>query len=131
MKSEHLVVECKKCGHKNVFAQPYLAHAGFSDQNFLYSDSGHLTFVWGYYDPAWQRFLEDNESLDREELQERFENVLKPAPDGGRWRFSNPARCLNCSKPISDPPTNTVVYLLYPGSIVTDEKGYELIAYLR
>jgi hypothetical protein len=51
----------------------------------------------------------------------KFEEALAPAPNGGRFRFSNPPRCLRCSGPIGDPMgRSNVMYLEYDGSVITD-----------
>jgi hypothetical protein len=49
-----------------------------------------------------------------------LEERLAPAPDGSRWLFSNPARCLQCGYPISGPITDTIYYLRYDGSLDRD-----------
>lgn len=117
-----LIVKCKQCGRDNTFDQPYAYHAGFSDQGFMYSDSGHLTLTWSWYDPAIKRFFSDERVWTAQsESHRRFEAALLPAPDGGRWRFSNPARCLHCSAALSGPMMECVYYLLYPGSIQTED----------
>src|ERR1022692_4482532 len=99
-----LVVSCGGCGHENVFNQPYAYHAGFSDQGFLYDDSGHLTLVWSCFDPAFEALVgpQNPWALGRDDRR-RLEEALLPAPSGGRWRFSNPPRCLRCSESIGDP----------------------------
>ena len=120
--AEKVTVKCKECGRDTVFDQPYAYHAGFSDQGFLYSDSGHFTLTWSWYDPAIQRFFPPESRYDRDtELRHRFEQALKPAPDGGRGRAENPARCVHCSAPIAGSMLETIYYLVYPGSIEAQE----------
>jgi hypothetical protein len=50
---------------------------------------------------------------------QRFEHALRDAPDGGRWRFDNPARCMHCSEPIAGSMKSQIYFLIYPGSVVT------------
>jgi hypothetical protein len=78
-----------------VFDQPSLYHAGFSDQGFLYNDVGNLSLTWSCYDPAYAALVGGKSpwALTLAEKQ-KVEEALLPAPKGGRWRFSNPARCL-------------------------------------
>jgi CAAX protease family protein len=52
--------------------------------------------------------------------RQAFEDRLSPAPDGTRWLFRNPARCLRCAYPISGPMTDTIYYLRYDGSVDRD-----------
>ncbi len=129
-----ITVRCKECGRDNVFEQPYPYHAGFGDQGFLYSDSGHFTFTWSWYDPVLRRFFPPHSSYDQDaESRHRFEEALLPAPDGGRWRFENPARCIHCSAPISGSMLQTIYYLEYPGSIETQKPNgpMRLAEYLK
>lgn len=117
-----LTIRCPRCGKDNVFDQPYTYHAGFSDQGFMYSDSGHCTLVWSDYDPVIKQFFPPGSQFAKDAgIRERFEVALRHAPDGGRWRFTNPARCLYCSGPISGPILEQIYYLVYPDSIITDE----------
>jgi len=117
-----LVINCPRCRKDNVFDQPYMYHAGFSDQGFMYSDSGHCTLVWSSFDPVIKRFFPPGRNMRKDgALRESFEQALRPAPDGGRWRFSNPARCMYCSGPISGTILQQIHYLVYPDSIITDQ----------
>lgn len=131
--TDKLTVKCKACGRDNIFDQPWAYHAGFSDQGFLYSDSGHHTFTWNWSDPAIQRlFPADTMWTQDAAARERFERALRPAPDGGRWRFSNRARCLHCSEPIAGSMLEHIYYLVYPGSVVTDSgQTFELSSQLH
>ena len=116
-----LVVNCGACGNANVFNQPYAYHAGFSDQGFLYNDDGHLTLVWSCFDPAFEAVVgRQNAWALGPDDQHRFEGALIPAPSGGRWRFSNPPRCLRCSGWIGRPMGSNVMYLVYDGIVITD-----------
>ncbi len=119
-----LVVPCTHCGASNVFNQPHAYHAGFGDQGFLYSESGTCTLVWNAYDPDFQALVGRRSPwvLSREK-QQILEDALHPAPDGSRWLFSNPARCLTCGRPISGPMSQTIYYLEYDGSINVDPLG--------
>jgi hypothetical protein len=54
------------------------------------------------------------------EDRQRLEDRLAPAPDGTRWLFRNPARCLNCGNPISGPIAETIYYLRYDSSVDRD-----------
>ena len=116
------VIKCAACGHANIFNQPYPYHAGFGDQGFLYDDAGTLTLTWSCYDPAFRALIGSGSpwSLTLAE-QQKLEEALRPAPSGHRWRFSNPARCLACASPISDSIERTIYYLVYDGSIHTDD----------
>jgi hypothetical protein len=123
--TEKLSIQCKHCGKDILFDQPYVYHAGFSDQGFLYNDAGTLTLVWSIIDPVFDAIFPEKApwalSLSN---RRQFEKMLLPAPDGDRWRFRNPARCIYCGKPISRPMLHSIHYLVYPGSIVTD-RGYQ------
>jgi hypothetical protein len=122
----NLSLKCKHCGKDNVFDQPYVYHAGFSDQGFLYNDAGTSTLVWSMFDPVFEELFPGETPWTLVKSNRlRFEKMLKLSPSGGRWRFCNPARCNTCAKPISKPMLKAIHYLVYPGSIVTD-KGYQL-----
>jgi hypothetical protein len=119
---EPLVVTCSQCKFKNVFNQPYAYHAGFSDQGFLYNESGNCTLIWSAFDPAYTTIVGGKNPwslivTDRE----KFESALQPSPDGTRWLFSNPARCMKCSHPVSGPITEAIYYLEYEGSVNVDQ----------
>lgn len=119
--NETLSLKCKHCGKETVFNQPYVYHAGFSDQGFLYNDAGTLSLVWSLFDPLLEELFPGERLWTQGRAnRQRFEKLLQPAPAGGRWRFRNPARCMHCASPISGPMLKTVHYLVYPGSIVTD-----------
>ena|ERR1700730_16920354 len=117
-----VAIRCASCAHNNEFDQPYAYHAGFGNEGFLYNDEGNLTLVWSSFDAAYQAIVGERKhpwTLTAED-QGLLECALRPAPSGGSWRFNNPARCLKCANPISGPITQTIYYLRYPGSIVTD-----------
>jgi hypothetical protein len=129
------VIKCASCGHANVFNQPYPYHAGFGDQGFLYDDAGTLTLTWSCFDPAFEAVVgrKNAWALTRAD-QQMFEEALLPAPSGGRWSFSNPARCVSCGSVISDSIDRTIYYLLFDGSIQTDggpNRGFTLSEQLR
>jgi hypothetical protein len=120
--AEQLKVKCKHCGRDNVFDQPYAYHAGFGNQGFLYDDAGTLTLTWSSFDPAYEAVVGQKHpwalaQSDRDKLEAR----LRDAPSGGRWRFCNPARCVQCRGQISDSILQTIYFLLYPGSIETQD----------
>ena len=128
-----LSIQCKHCGKDNLFEQPYPYHAGFTDQGFLYNDAGNLTLVWSVLDPVLDKLFPGKPTWTLNLLNRwRFEKMLLPAPDDGRWRFRNPARCIHCAKPISKPMLRSTHYLIYPGSIISDQDGeFKLIKYLK
>ena len=108
---------------------------GFGDQGFLYDDAGTLTLTWSCFDPAFGALVgrKNPWSLTRAD-QQKLEAALLPAPSGGRWRFLNPARCVNCGSPIGDPIDRTIYYLLYDGSVQTDDvesRRFSLSEWLR
>jgi hypothetical protein len=123
--NESLSIKCKHCGKDTLFGQPYPYHAGFTDQGFLYNDAGTLTFVWSILDPTLDKLFPGQPTWTLSLLKRwRFEKMLLPAPDGGHWRFRNPARCIHCAKPISKPMLRSTHYLIYPGSLITDQGGH-------
>jgi len=121
-----VTINCRSCGHKNDFEQPYPFHAGFGNQGFLYNDTGNLTLVWSSFDPAYEAIVGKwhpwTLTTDQQAL---LESALCEPPSGGRWRFANPARCRKCVNPISGPITETIYYLRYSGSVDTDSKPGE------
>jgi hypothetical protein len=130
---DHLIITCKHCGKEIVFDQPYPYHAGFADQGFLYNEAGTLTLVWSIFDPAFNELFPNQTAWALSPLKRRrFEKMLLPAPDGGCWRFKNPARCLYCGKGISKPMLRSIHYLVYPGSILTDQdQQFRLTEYFK
>ena len=115
-------INCPKCGHLNVFNQPYAYHAGFGDQGFLYNDDGNLTLTWSVFDSDFVRIAGNVNPwvLSNNEKVKAFEDWLPNAPRGGRWKFGNPARCLSCKAEISPPMGRNIYYVLYDGSVEAD-----------
>ena len=131
-KAKKLKLVCNNCDKSNLFDQPYAYHAGFSDQGFLYDDTGHMTFVWSWFDPVFKDLFPDNTRWTEDELeQKRFESMLLEAPSGGKWRFKNPARCLHCREPILGPMLDMIYYIVYPNSVITDKGKLKLSEYLK
>jgi hypothetical protein len=116
-------MQCSACKKETVFDQLYPYHAGFSDQGFLYDDAGTLTLVFGAYDPKFASvFGRLNPWTKEDEAKKReFEESLPLAPSGGRWRFTNPARCPHCRAKLSGPITECIYYLIYPGSVIVSD----------
>ena len=112
----HPIKYCPHCGSELPFDRSYGFHAGFSNLGFLYNDNGDMVFVWSSFDPDYVALAGRNHpwSLNESE-QARIEEQLLPAPQGGRWRFSNPARCLKCRQPVSGPMNQTIYGLLFDG----------------
>lgn len=121
---KRLELTCQHCRKQVIFDQPYPYHAGFSDQGFLYNDEGNLTLVWSSYDTKWTSIAGTRQPwyID-DEARKKMEVVLPAAPTGGRWRFSNSARCPHCRGKISGPMGETIYYLLYPGSVIVKSLG--------
>lgn len=117
-----VVVKCTKCGFENVFNQPYPYHAGFGNQGFLYNEKGNRTLIWSSFDPDYERVVGKNHPWALgSESQKQLESALLPDPNGGGcWLFSNPARCLKCGSPISEPIGSNIYYLNYDESIDLD-----------
>lgn len=122
-----MVVKCNSCGYENEFGQPYPYHAGFGSQGFLYNDAGNLTLVWSLYDRDYADLvgMKDVTHLTPDE-QSALELALLPAPSGGRFRFDNPARCKQCGAEVSGPMSQTIYYLVFNGSVVTDAAPDEM-----
>ena len=117
-----MIVKCNSCGYENEFAQPYPYHAGFGNQGFLYNDAGNLTLVWSLYDRDYIDLvgMKSPMLLDSDE-RSVLETALLPAPDGGRFRFGNPARCKQCHEPISPAMSERDIYFVeFDGSVITD-----------
>jgi len=119
--STSIVVACPGCGFGNVFHQPYPYHAGYGNQGFLYNETGNRTLTWSWHDPDYVAIAGQKPPWALTEAERReLEDRLSPAPDGTRWLFRNPARCLQCGQPISLPIAETVYYLRYDGSVDRD-----------
>lgn len=119
-----LTIRCKACGYENVFDQPYAFHAGFGNQGFRYNDAGTMTLIWSSFDAKFRQLFPGKHPWALTQSQRlALEERLKPAPHGGRWKFSNPARCKKCSAPISGPMTETIYYLQYPDSLDLDHEA--------
>lgn len=117
-----VVIVCGNCECENNFDQPYLYHAGFGNQGFLYNDEGNLTLIWDSYDKTYSKlFPKTHPWMLTTEQRKRLEDMLLPASTGGKWRFENVARCLNCGKKIMDSMLNNIYYLQYDGSVNTEK----------
>ncbi len=87
-------------------------HAGFSERGFLYNDHGDFVISWDAWDPKYVELVGEFTfpwKLNLEQ-QARIERQLLPAPIGGEFRFSNPARCRSCKQPLL-PPLPDCVYM--------------------
>jgi len=120
-----VVVSCPQCHHDNVFNQPYRYHAGFADQGFLYNEAGNRTLIWSSFDPDYEAVVGNSHPwVLGPDGKKKLEASLRPDPNGGgRWLFSNPARCLKCGAPIAEPIGMNIYYLEYDGSINLDPIG--------
>ena len=128
-------VKCESCGFENVFQQPYAYHAGFGNSGFLYNEKGNKTLIWSSFDPAFMSLFPHKcpWALSKRQ-QSKLEESLKDDREGGRWLFGNPARCLRCQHPISEPMMKNIYYLIYDGSIdldPIDEEGPGLKAMMK
>jgi len=124
-------IKCNKCGHINVFNQPYPYHAGFGNQGFLYNEAGNKTLIWSSFDSDYQNIIKDTHPWALNSKQQKLiENKLKK-DIGGKWLFKNPARCLKCSNPISKPMLKDIYYLEYDGSLNLDNNSKEFKEVLK
>ena len=114
------VVSCPACTVEIPFdAPPSTEDARLKNLAFLYNDAGTLTLVWATTDPAYRSMFGDRKPWEfSPEQQKAFEARLKPAPAGGQWRFSNPARCPSCGEAVSPPMTQCDLCLIYKGSLL-------------
>jgi len=120
-------MKCKHCGRQLDFDQPDQIHAGFSDQGFLYNESGTLTLIWSSFDPVFEKVCGKKHPWTlNESEQKKFESILLPAPSGDNWGFNYPLRCLHCHNPISEPMTKTIYYFAYKGSVNTENSKEKL-----
>lgn len=120
MKKETITITCPECGHDNVFQQPYAYHAGFGNQGFLYNEAGNRTLIWSSFDPEYEAIVGNCHpwALTKDQ-QRKLEDRLLP-DTGGKWLFANPARCLACRHPISEPMIQNIYYITYHDSIALD-----------
>lgn len=120
MKKGTITITCPECGHHNVFQQPYAYHAGFGNQGFLYNEAGNRTLIWSSFDPEYEAIVGNCHPWAlTEDLRTKLQDCLPP-DTGGKWLFGNPARCLACGHPISEPMTENIYYLVYDDSIDLD-----------
>jgi hypothetical protein len=122
-RGKSIVIKCPSCGFENEFDQPHIYHAGHSDCGFLYNEPGNRTLIWSSFDPDYEAVVGPHHPwMLTTEKQKKLEDLLKPDA-GGKWLFSNPARCLRCHYPISSPIGVTINFLKYEGSIDLDSPG--------
>jgi len=119
---------CPACGKANSFEQPYPYHAGFSDQSFLYNESGNCTLVWSLLDPLYEALLARHSPKEPWALTSgairEFESLLPASPVGDAWRFRNPPRCKHCMEALTTPMSpESIYYLVYPGSVMLSVGG--------
>ncbi|QWV95128.1 hypothetical protein KP004_08105 [Geomonas oryzisoli] len=90
-----LSCECDYC--KNSF-QIRSYHAGFSNSGYFYSGSGKYTITVSDQVPGCPVVLSEPDTKDLAAL----EAILPLAPDGTRYKYTNPFRCPHCSAPYID-----------------------------
>jgi len=133
MKKKHsnpIVIKCGSCGHENVFNQPYKYHAGFGNQGFLYNEAGNCTLTWSSFDPDYEAIVGANHPWALDQMsQKKIEDSLKLSPYGDHWGFKNPARCLECKKPISQPIDEDIYFLKYDNSVDLDPNGQKGVGF--
>lgn len=87
--------ECDDC-HKSFHIRSF--HAGFSHAGYFYSDSGKHTLTVSDRVPGCPAPLSTPDPADLAAL----EAALPLAPDGTRFRYTNPFRCPYCAAPYID-----------------------------
>jgi len=103
-KRKPILIQCWRCKHQNIFAHTIFPQCGFADTLYFYSDSGHYTVLWNLFDSIpkhLQELIGVDITKDAGTMQ-HLEDMLPLAPDGGRYRFTNRARCLACPQVISE-----------------------------
>ena len=116
-----LEIRCPRCEKRLTFEQGQLYNSRHTDQGFMYSHSGRYALIWSWSDPVIStHFPEYKKWLMNEEFCEQFEKALTPAPDGTRWGFANPLRCLHCKGQIAGAFIEQSDYFIPLGSVVTD-----------
>lgn len=114
------MVFCPQCGFDNVFKSSQVYSASSLNCIFLYNEKGTRALIWSRYDPDYGKLVSNPIcGLPTPEEQRRIEDSLNPdSTGGGRWLFSNPARCQKCGGPIAGPIGLTDVCLEYEGSLL-------------
>ncbi|UPG83895.1 hypothetical protein L2Y94_11050 [Luteibacter aegosomatis] len=90
-----LSCECDDC-HTSFHVRSF--HAGFSQVGYFYSDSGKHTLTVSDRVPGCPAALSTPNPTELAAL----EAALPLAPDGTRFRYTNPFRCPYCSAPYID-----------------------------
>lgn len=90
-----LSCECDQC-KKSFQIRSY--HAGFSNSGYFYSASGKYTITVNDHVPGCPAALSEP---DPKELL-ALEHALPLAPDGTRYKYTNPFRCPHCTAPYID-----------------------------
>jgi hypothetical protein len=90
---------CDSC-HVSFRLQSF--HAGFLQVGYFYSQSGRYTLTVPSSVEGAPVALEEPEP----QALARLEARLPPAPDGTRFRYLNPLRCLHCQAPYIDFPAH-------------------------
>lgn len=87
---------CDHCGHGFRLKS---FHAGFSQVNYFYSDSGLETLTVSEYEPGCPGVR--SEKIDRQGLAD-LEKKFPKAPDGSNYSYMNALRCPACAAPFID-----------------------------
>ncbi len=125
-------MNCKHCGKELEFDQPYPINAGFSNQGFLYNETGTLTLIWSSFDSVYESiFGKKHPWMLSKADRNKLELKLLPSPKGDKWSFKNSLRCKYCLKPISDPITKTIYYYKYNSNIGVKNNEEQLSNYIK
>ncbi|SFB13510.1 hypothetical protein SAMN04515620_1203 [Collimonas sp. OK607] len=99
--SGNVILSCE-CDHCKKSFQIRSYHAGFSNSGYFYSDSGKYTITVDDQVSGCPAALAVPNPLELAAL----EAALPVAPDGTRYRYTNPFRCPHCSTPYIDFSSN-------------------------
>ena len=114
-------IVCLTCGVHTLIEG--MGQAGFGNSGYMYSDNGRHVFRWDANDPAYRNIV-GNETFYPWAISQRqkddFEHQIKSLPDGSRFRFSNFARCGDCTQTIAPPLPNSSWLVLLDRTIWTD-----------
>lgn len=102
---------CKYCNNSY---KVNFYHAGFGDVGYLYCNKCTTVVIWGSItDRRYNEIIKGKHPWMLETYEHKLiEDLIKPCPCGGEFKFKNKLLCPTCKKPLADNILNDIYYYI-------------------